>query len=731
MKMKMKLKLKLKLFFYLVLVLGMRSTFLAARVLPDSATLERRIDSLMSLMTLEEKVAMCHAQSKFSSRGAERLGIPELWMSDGPHGVRAEIMWDSWKYAGWTNDSVTAFPALTCLAATFHPALAYAYGHSVGEEARYRKKDVLLGPGVNIYRHPLNGRNFEYMGEDPFLASRMVVPYVQGVQENHVAACVKHFALNNQELWRGHIDVEVSERALREIYLPAFRAAVREGHVWTVMGAYNKFQGEYCCQNPYLLNEILKDEWGFDGVVISDWGAVHETRGAALGGLDLEMGTGLEGPGKTPKNYYDHYHLARPFLRAIRTGEIDTAVVDDKVRRILRLMMRTTMSGDRPTGRKNNAGHHHVALQVACEGIVLLKNDRHLLPVDDREEQTILVVGENARKKMTIGGGSSELKAQFEISPLAGLKTHYKKSRILYARGYSSHPARKGETDSLRTTAVAMARDADVVLFIGGLNKDRHQDCEGGDRLRYGLPYGQDSLIMDLAEANPRTAVLIISGNAVAMPWLEHVPSVMQVWYLGSMAGEAIAQVVSGKVNPSGKLPFSFPKKLKDNSAMFYGKISYPGDGNKVSYREGILVGYRWFDTRKIQPLFAFGHGLSYTSFNIGKVTTDKKSYRENDTIRVFCEITNTGRYDGAEVIQVYVGKNRSAVPRAVKELKGFRKVFLKKGESLEVTVPVTVHDLAYYDEPDHQWKIEKGDYILYIGNASDRIAEKLKVRIK
>lgn len=706
------------------------------RGLPEDE-MERRIDTLLSRLTLEEKVAMCHAQSKFSSKGAERLGIPELWMSDGPHGVRAEIMWDSWLYAGWTNDSITAFPALTCLAATFDPAAARAYGRSVGEEARYRHKDILLGPGVNIYRHPLNGRNFEYMGEDPFLAARMVVPYVQGVQENGVAACVKHYALNNQERWRGHINVQVSERALREIYLPAFRAAVTRGHAWSIMAAYNKVDGAWCSENEMLLNKILKGEWGFDGVVISDWGAAHSTRGAALHGLDIEMGTGPGRPGVSPKNYYDHYYLANPFLEELKKGTLDVKVLDGKVRRILRLMYRTTMAPQRPLGRKNNPEHLDVAYRVATEGIVLLKNDRRFFPLEDKEGLTIAVIGENAVKKMTVGGGSSELKARFEISPLQGLQNAYRKATIRYAQGYASGKYAwdrevpvEADTDSLREAAVQLAQKADVVLFIGGLNKNHFQDCEGADRRQYGLPFGQDALLDALTRVNPHVGVILISGNAVAMPWLDKVEGVMQAWYLGSMAGKAIADVVEGTVNPSGKLPFSFPKRLKDNGAIAFGRTSYPGDSINVQYKEGLLVGYRWFDTKKIEPLFAFGHGLSYTTFRLLDIKSDRKKYASGDTICVLVTITNSGDRDGAEVVQVYAGKPDSHVMRPLKELKGFRRVFLKKGESRRIVIPVAVDDLAYWDEPSHDWKVEQGDYLLYVGNASDNIARKIRITV-
>ncbi|RJE72697.1 glycoside hydrolase family 3 C-terminal domain-containing protein [Reichenbachiella sp. MSK19-1] len=699
---------------------------------------ESQIDSLIALMTLEEKVAMCHAQSKFSSPGVPRLGIPEIWMSDGPHGVRAEINWDNWGYAGWTNDSITAFPALTALASTFNPELSAAYGVAVGEEARYRKKDILLGPGVNIYRTPLNGRNFEYMGEDPYLASQMVVPYIQGVQQNGVAACVKHYALNNQELWRGHINVHVSDRALHEIYLPAFKAAVVEGEAWSIMGAYNQFRGQHCCHNELLLNDILKTDWGFDGVVVTDWGGAHDTKQAAEYGLDIEMGTWTNGLTASKALAYDNYFLASPFLNQIKAGDLSEDLVDDKVRRILRLMYRTSMDATKPLGRVNNAAHHAVARQVATEGIVLLKNEGDFFPIDPNQKLKIAVIGENATRQMTLGGGSSELKAQFEISPLQGLRERYREAEIVHSMGYASGAPAYGralpspyDADSLKAAALAVAKDADVVLFFGGLNKNHYQDCEGGDRLQYGLPFGQDELLHELAAVNANLGLVLISGNAVAMPWLPKVKGVMQGWYLGSMAGYALADVISGDVNPSGKMPFSIPKELKDNAAHSFGEMSYPGDSIDQYYKEDILVGYRWHDTKKVTPQYAFGYGLSYTDFAVSAITTDRTKYSLTDEITVSYAVANTGKTAGAEVVQVYVGKPKSKVNRAKKELKGFDKITVEAGQSATGSLTIPVSDLAYYDEKSSDWKVESGSYVLYIGNASDQIQREIKVQIK
>lgn len=702
-----------------------------------NAAIEEEINQIIDRLSLAEKVRMCHAQSKFSSPGVERLGIPELWMSDGPHGVRAEIEWDSWNYAGWTNDSCTAFPALTCLASSFNPGIAYEYGRAVGEEARYRKKDILLGPGVNIYRTPLNGRNFEYMGEDPFLASEMVVPYVKGVQVNGVAACVKHYVLNNQETRRNNIDVDLSDRALREIYLPAFKAAVTEGRAWSVMGSYNKYRGQYCTHNEILVNGILKGDWGFDGVYLSDWGSAHDTEEAALYGLDIEMGTGSDGLTYSLKNAYDNYFLAIPFLQMIENGEIDEAVVDDKVRRILRLMFRTTMSDDRPHGSRGSQAHFNVARKVAREGIVLLKNEDNFFPLDPAENIKIAVIGENATRRMSVGGGSSELKPIHEISPLQGIKERFTNADIIHAMGYASGPPVYGyvvpsslDADSLKRIALETAREADMVLFIGGLNKNHKQDCENGDREGLGLPFGQDELLRDILSVNNNVGVILLSGNAVAMPWLEDVKGLVQAWYPGSEGGHAIADIISGDVNPSGKLPFTFPRKLEDNGAHAFDDLSYPGVDDKQVYKEDILVGYRWHDTKNIDPLFEFGFGLSYTSFIINSASSDSDSYSVYDDIKLTVEIENSGDREGAEVIQVYCHDVKSSVKRPFKELKAFQKVFLTPGEKRSVELSIPVRDLAFWDEELDDWNIEKGDFKLMIGVSSRDIKETLGITV-
>lgn len=710
--------------------------------LDESQPIEKRVEDALSRMTLEEKVAILHAQSKFSSAGVPRLGIPEVWCTDGPHGIRPEVLWDEWDQAGWTNDSCTAFPALTCLAATWNPEMSALYGKSIGEEARYREKDILLGPGVNIYRTPLNGRNFEYMGEDPYLSSRMVVPYIEEVQKNGVAACVKHFALNNQEAHRHGIDVEVDDRALNEIYLPAFKAAVQEGGAWAVMGAYNKYKGEHCCHNRYLLNDILKRDWAFDGVVVSDWGGTHDTKQAAENGLDMEFGSWTDGLSWGASNAYDNYYLAAPYLDMLRKGEASTATLDDKARRVLRLIFRTAMNTRKPFGSLNSPEHLAAARRIAGEGMVLLKNEGGVLPIDLGRAKTIAVVGENAIKMMTVGGGSSSLKVRHEYTPLEGIRAAAAgKAEVIYERGYVGDVT--GDYNGVKTgqdlsesrseaqliaDAAAAARKADAVIFVGGLNKSNHQDCEGDDRLQYGLPYAQDKVIGALAEANPNLAVVIVSGNAVAMPWIDRVPAVLEAWFSGSEAGNALADVVFGAVNPSGKLPFTFPVRLEDNGAHALGE--YPGS-DKVKYNESIFVGYRWHDKEQLKPLFAFGHGLSYTAFAVGNVKADRTTLAPNGSIRISADVTNTGDRAGAEVVQLYIGDEQSSLPRPVKELKGFQKVSLNPGQTRTVTFEITPGMLQYYDDAKGAWVAEPGAFTAYVGAASDDIRGTVEFELK
>jgi len=704
--------------------------------LDDSQPLSARVEDALSRMTLQEKINIIHAQSKFSSPGVPRLGIPENWADDGPHGIRPDVLWDEWQQAGQTNDSCMAFPALTCVAATWNKEMSYLYGKSLGEEARYRNKNILLGPGVNIYRSPLNGRNFEYLGEDPFLSSKMVVPYIKGVQSNGVAACVKHFALNNSESNRSTVNVNVDDRTLYEIYLPAFKAAVQEGGAWAIMGSYNLYKGEHCCHNEYLINDILRKEWGFQGVVISDWGGTHDTKQAVFNGLDMEFGTWTNGLNFGKSNAYDNYYLAAPYLKMIQSGEVGTKELDDKVRRVLRLCFLTTMNKNRPLGSLNSEEHSVAARKIAEEGIVLLKNDNHVLPIDLQQTKRIAVIGENAIKWMTVGGGSSSLKARYEISPLEGIKARVgSKAGIVYARGYvgdttgnyngvvtGQHLADNRTPDQLIDEAVQVAKQADVVIFVGGLNKSEHQDDEGFDRLSLGLPYDQDKVIEAVAKVNKKLVVVNISGNAVSMPWVNQVPAIVQGWFLGSESGNALAAVLLGDVNPSGKLPFTFPVKLTDNGAQALD--AFPGT-DQVTYKEGIFVGYRWAEEKHIKPLFAFGHGLSYTTFEYGKVTSDKKSMSASDQVTFSVKVKNTGSRAGEEVVQLYISDLKCSVPRPVKELKGFEKVSLQPNEEKTVTFTIDKSALSYFDAAKHDWVAEPGDFEALIGAASDDIKTK------
>ncbi|WP_300694623.1 glycoside hydrolase family 3 C-terminal domain-containing protein [uncultured Bacteroides sp.] len=724
-----------------VIITGALSVILAGNVLAqtpvyldETKPVEARIEDALNRMTLEEKVAITHAQSKFCSPGVARLGIPEFWMTDGPHGIRPEVLWDEWDQAGWTNDSCVAFPALTCLAATWDPEVSMLYGKSIGEEARYRNKTVLLAPGVNIYRTPLNGRNFEYMGEDPYLAGRMVVPYVQGVQQNGVAACVKHYALNNQEVNRHTTNVIVDDRALYEIYLPAFKAAVQEGKAWSIMGSYNLYKDQHGCHNQYLLNDILKGEWGFDGVVVSDWGGVHNTEEAIHNGLDLEFGSWTNGLSNGASNAYDNYYLAQPYLKLIKEGKVGTKELDDKVRRILRLAYRTTMDRNRPYGALCSEAHIAAARHIAEEGIVLLQNKNNTLPIDLGKVKKIAVIGENAVKMMTVGGGSSSLKVKYELSPLDGIKKRVgKQAEVVYARGYVGDPSGeyngvksgqnledKRSPEELIAEAVQVAKECDYVIFIGGLNKSAHQDCEDSDRKDIALSYGQDAVISALAKANKNLVVVNISGNAVAMPWVKEVPSIVQAWYLGTESGNAIASILMGDVNPSGKLPFTFPVALNDVGAHKLGE--YPGvprnDGSKIvdeKYNEGIFVGYRWAEKNKITPLFPFGHGLSYTTFAYGTPVASSKTITADGNIQVSLTVKNTGAVAGKEIVQLYIGDEKASVPRPVKELKGFQKVELLPGEEKEVVFTITDNDLKFFDAAAHAWKAEPGKFKAYI----------------
>ena len=717
--------------------------------LNPNAPVEERVEDALSRMTLEEKVGMTTAQSKFSSRGVPRLGIPEVWHTDGPHGIRPEVLWDDWDQAGWTNDSCTAFPALINLAATWDKELSLLYGRSIGEEARYRKKDILLGPGINICRTPLNGRNFEYMGEDPYLAGKMVVPYVKGVQEKGVAACVKHFAVNNQEFQRTQSNPVVDDRTLYEIYLPAFKAAVVEGNAWSIMGSYNLYNGQFNCHNKRLLMDILKGEWGFDGVVVSDWGGCRDDEEAVLNGLDIEMGTWTNGLRGAASDSYRNYHMANPYLKGLREGKYTTKELDDKVRRILRLIFRTSMRPEPNYGRFVCPEHYQAAREISAAGVVLLKNDNNTLPLNVPEGGKILLVGENVVKKMVVGGGSSNLKTAYEVNPLEGIQSAYgDKAQVIWARGYvgdtstSYNLVDTGQnlTDTrtpqeLIEEAVEQAKDADYVIFVGGLNKSRNQDNESTDRLQITLPYGQEDVILALAEVAKNLVVVNISGSPVAMPWADRVDAIVQGWYGGTESGNALADVLIGKVNPSGRLPFSVPFKYEHGPIQT--EAQYPGvkeDGDKfwqTHYSEGVYIGYRWYSTKEIPVQFPFGHGLSYTTFEYTDAKAAKPYMKADGKLKISLDVANTGSLDGAEIVQLYIADPESSIDRPVKELKGFEKVWLKAGEKKTVTFDIDAESLSYFDADKHEWVAEPGEFQVLLGSSSEDIKAMVSFHLK
>ncbi len=696
--------------------------------LDNNAPLEQRVEDALSRMTLHEKIQVIHAQSKFTSAGVPRLGIRQLNMDDGPHGVREELEWNTWSPAKWTNDSIVAFPSLTCLAATWNRDLSALYGNALSEEFAFRGKDILLGPGVNMARLPLNGRAFEYMGEDPYLAGEMVVPYIKAAQANGVACCLKHFFLNNQEVDRFAANVNASERAINEIYLPAFKKAVEEAHVWSIMGSYNMWQGIHCCNNDSLLNGILKRQWGFDGAVISDWGGTTDTWQAATGGLDIEMGSFTDGKTKESEYTYDDYYMARPMETLIKEGKLDVSYLDDKVRRVLRTMFRTCMNPDKVIGKQCSEDHYEACQAIGEEGITLLRNKKNILPIAPERYKKILVVGENATRSLTQGGGSSELKTLRDISPLEAIKKLYG-DKVDYAQGYLSGRAMYDHVDEvfpservrLREEALRKAKEADLIIYIGGLNKNHKEDCENGDRLSYDLSFEQNELIEGLAKIQKNMIVITFGGNPYAMPWLDNIKGLLHCWYLGSMGGEALASVLSGKVNPSGKLPVTFAKTIEDYPYYKYGKKAYPGENKQVYYSEGIYIGYRHFDTRKVEPQFPFGYGLSYTSFKYGKPMLSSPTITNNAPITVSVPVTNTGKVAGKEIVQLYIGDMECSVDRPRKELKNFVKLNLAPGETKMAEFTITLDDLKYYSEAIHGWTVEPGTFRAYLStNSSD-----------
>ena len=706
----------------------------------EKVQMEKRIEKLIKKMTLEEKVGLLHGNSKFYVAGVERLGIPEWSLSDGPHGVRAEINRHDWAYAGWTNDSASYFPTGTAFAAAWNPELAYRRGEVLGEEARWRKKDVLLGPGVNIIRSPLCGRNFEYMSEDPYMNSVLAVAYIKGLQSRDVACSVKHFAVNNQETNRTTVDVECSERALREIYLPAFKAAVQEGGALTVMAAYNKFRGEFCAENNYLVRKILRNEWGFDGVYVTDWGAAHSTVPSMEAGLDLEMGTLID--------KYEDWYYANPLIEAVKSGKIPMSLVDEKVGDVLRVMIKTNVLDPKKRfgpGSINTKEHQQATYDAAAEAIVLLKNQNNLLRLDFSSIKSLAVIGDNATRKHSNGGLSSEIKAVYEVTPLEALRAKWgDKVDIRFAQGYEklstfvegsnngqssgTFSSKTQESDALLKEAVEVARTSDVALLVCGLNHD--YDTESFDRLNMDIPYGQVELIQEVVKANPRTIVVMIAGSPLNMAAVDICsPAIVWAWFNGMEGGNALVDVLSGKVNPSGKMPFTTPVSLDQSPAHALG--NFPGRDLKVNYEEDILVGYRWFDTKGLPVVYPFGYGLSYTTFDYSNLNTDKKTYDQADTIQATFTLTNTGDREGAEVAQLYVSDPVCSVMRPVKELKGFKKVFLKPGESQRITLDIPVSSLAFYSEAQSQFVVEPGEFILQLGASASDIKQKISIDVK
>jgi beta-glucosidase len=655
--------------------------------------------------------------------------------------VREEVA-DGFRPKGWSLDSATYFPTGSALAATWSPELAYDYGNGIGVEARLRGKDIMLGPAINIQRLPVGGRTYEYFSEDPILAAALAVQYTLGMQDAGTAACVKHYALNNQEAHRHTTEPVLDDRTLYEIYLPAFKAAVQEGGSWSIMGAYNYYNGEHACHNDKLLNKILKEEWGFDGVVISDWGGTHNTEEAIRNGLDLEFGSWTDGLANGSSNAYDNYYLAAPYLTLIREGKVGTEELDDKASRVLRLIFRTAMNTDKPFGSLVSQEHIEAARTIGEKGIVLLKNDNHTLPISLEGKPRIAVVGENAVKMMTVGGGSSSLKVAKEVSPLDGLRAAVgDRAEVVWVRGYVGDVTgeyngvvaaqdlndNRSEKELIRE-AVKVASESDYVIIFGGLNKAPHQDCEDADRYGLELPYAQNKLIEALAKVNDKLVYVNISGNAVAMPWVESVPAIVQGWFLGSEAGNSIANVLLGNVNPSGKLPFTFPVRLEDCAAHAVGE--YGGSG-KVHYSEGVLVGYRWHEAKDIEPLFAFGHGLSYTTFEYSSARLSKSAIRNGDSVKVMVDVTNTGNVDGEEIVQVYVGDVEAPVLRPEKELKGFEKVFVKAGATERVEITLPREAFQYFDDECHDWVADNGDFKIHIAAASDDVRATLDLKLK
>lgn len=713
---------------------------------------DRKIDKIIAQMTLEEKVEMLHSKTNMSSEGVPRLGIQDIKYADGPFGIREEGVPNGFASAGWTTDSATYFPTGSALAATWSPEMAYKYGTGMGREARLRGKDVILGPAINIQRLPVGGRSYEYLSEDPCLAAQLAAQYVRGTQDQGTAACIKHFALNNQETNRGSVNVICDERTMRELYLKPFEAAVKEGGAMVVMPAYNKVNGFYCSENEHLLNEILRGEWGFRGFTVSDWGGTHSTMGAALHGLNVQM---------TGSNY-----LGQPLIDSVSAGKVPEKVVDDKVRELLRVRhaIKAIPAEECNLATASQPENRQIAYEVATKSIVMLKNEQHILPL--KSARKIAVIGLNAKLNTQSGGMGAGVKAPYEVTPLQGLQNRAPEGiSISYAPGYKNYAGmfgrRGGNADSsiaqdiheaadpqLLADAVALARQADVVIYVCGTNKNI--ETEGSDRSDIKLPVGQDEIVKALAAANPNIVSVVISGGPCDLVEVnKHSRAVVQGWWNGLEGGNALADIIYGRIAPSGKLPFTFPIRLEDSPAYAMGnfpqKAEVEGDlfGNQyrqdiqgqrraarrtpdAHYSEGMLVGYRWFDTKQKPVLYAFGHGLSYVDFSYANLTANKKQYKAKDIITVSLDLSSTtSSFDGKEaeeVVQLYVrhlGQSNVAWPS--KELKAFQRVSIRQGETKRVKLQIPVSELRYWDEKSNAWQLQGGQVELLVGGSSDQ----------
>ena len=716
---------------------------------------ETQIEELITQLTLEEKIGMIHGAGLFRTAGVERLSIPELYMSDGPMGVRAEFADNEWRSTGTTDDFVSYLPCNSAIASTWNREISAKTGEVLGEEARGRGKDVILAPGINIKRSPLCGRNFEYMSEDPYLIEEMVVPMVQGIQQSDVAACVKHFAVNSQETERLWVDTIVEERTLREIYYPGFRAAVEKGGIFSLMGAYNLINGEHCCMSKSLLNQLLREEWGFDGAIISDWGGVHDTKLAAESALDVEMDVTYD---------FDNHNMATPLLEKIRSGEIDESLIDEKVRNLLRMMLRLKMIGEKKDERKagcyNTPEHQQAVLDAARESIVLLKNEEAILPFDEKKEKRIAVIGQNAAAIHSNGGGSAEIKALYEISPLMGIKKLLGgNAKVTYAPGYYI-PGKGAQSDinwqadstkhldetenateaecatdtsgsksaeelqaEYKKQALTLAAECDTVIFVGGLNHD--YDVEGADRADMKLPYGQDELIAELLQVRPDMIIVIYAGSPVEMPWKEQAKTILWSYYAGMEGGTAIAEILFGRVNPSGKLAETFIRDTIQCPAHTIGTFAKK---DVVEYKEGVMVGYRYYDTEQTDVNFCFGHGLSYSTFayqdmEVKPVAVSdcavEECDMESERYQVSFTIRNMGARTGKEIVQLYVAPKTSKIVRPYHELRAFEKIQLQPGEEKRVTFVLTARAFAYYNEKAAAFVAETGRYEIQIGASS------------